>query len=90
MKIIQSFFCLLAIPVLSILYVGLMASALISILAGILRTFGLDKIEMSIWQDVNIPVPLSIPFSLIVSILLFFSSLYVKRSMTFCISKLRY
>ena len=90
MKIIQAFFCLLAIPVLSILYVGLMASALISISAGILRTFGLDKIEMSIWQDVNIPVPLSIPFSLIVSILLFFSSLYVKRSMTFCISKLRY
>ncbi|MCH1627174.1 hypothetical protein [Fredinandcohnia quinoae] len=90
MKIIQTFFCVLAILVLSVLYVGLVVCALLSILAGILRTFGLEQIKMSIWQDINLPISLSIPFSLIISLLLFFCSLYVKRSMTFCLSKLKH
>lgn len=90
MKIIQGFFCLLAIPVLSVLYVGLIVSALLSILAGILRTFGLQELEMSIWPGISLPIALSIPFSLLFSLLFFYCSIYVKRSIPFCVSKLKF
>lgn len=90
MKIIQAFFCLLAVPVLSVLYAGLIVSAALSILAGILRTFGLQQIGMSIWPGVSLPVLLSIPFSLLFSLLFFYCSIYVKRSIPYCISKLRF
>ncbi|MEX3746618.1 MULTISPECIES: hypothetical protein [Lysinibacillus] len=89
-KIIQAFFCSLALLVLSILYAGLILSALLAILAGILRTFGLDQIKMSIWYGVDLPVMFSIPLALLVALLLFFCSIYVKRSISFCFSKLRY
>ncbi|MGE7695502.1 hypothetical protein ACQKNC_15505 [Lysinibacillus sp. NPDC094177] len=84
-KIIQSFFYSMALLVLSVLYVGLVLSALLSILAGILRTLGLEQIQMGIWYGVELPVIFSIPLALLVSLLLFFCSIYVKRS----ISKLR-
>jgi len=89
MKMIRGFFCTLALVVLSVLYVGLVISALIVILAGILRTVGIDQIKMSIWQGVDLPVIFSIPFALVISGLLFYCSLYVKRSITFCFSKLK-
>ena len=89
MKIIQGFLCLLAIPVLSVLYVGLIVSALLSILAGILRTFGLQQIGMSIWPGISLPIALSIPFSLLFFLLFLYCSNYVKRSIPFCVSKLR-
>ncbi|KOS61113.1 hypothetical protein AN161_19220 [Lysinibacillus sp. FJAT-14222] len=89
-KIIQAFFCSSALLVLSILYVCLVVSALVSILAGILRTFGLEQIKMGIWYGVDLPVIFSIPLALLVSFLLFFCSMYVKRSIVFCLSKLRF
>ncbi|MFJ7408551.1 MULTISPECIES: hypothetical protein [unclassified Lysinibacillus] len=89
MKMIRGFFCSLALIVLTVLYVGLVVSALLAILAGILRTVGIDQIKMSIWQGVDLPVVFSIPLALVVSGLLFYCSLYVKRSITFCFSKLK-
>lgn len=90
MKMIRAFFCSLATLVLSVLYLGLMLSVLLSILAGILRTVGFDQIKMGIWQGVELPVILSIPVSLVVSFLLFLASLYVKRSLVFCLSQLKF
>ena len=90
MKMIRGFFCFLALIVLTILYVGLVVSAIISILAGILRTVGIDEIKMSIWQGIELPVAFSLPFALVISCLLFFCSLYIKRSITFCFSKLKF
>jgi len=89
MIIIRGFFCSLALLVLAVLYVGLVVSALIAILAGILRTVGVDQINMSIWPGVDVPVILSIPLALAVSVLLFYCSFYVKRSITFCFSMLK-
>ncbi|QPQ33025.1 hypothetical protein [Lysinibacillus sp. JNUCC 51] len=89
-KIIQGFFCSLALLVLSVLYTGLIISALISIVAGILRTFGLEQIQMSIWSDIELPIAFSIPLALLVSLLLFFCSMYIKRSIQFCYSKLKF
>ncbi|MDD1501344.1 hypothetical protein PVA17_00945 [Lysinibacillus sp. CNPSo 3705] len=89
-KIIQGFFCSLALLVLSILYAGLVFSALLSIVAGILRTFGLEQIQMSIWYGVELPIVFSIPLALLVSLLLFFCSMYIKRSIQFCNSKLKF
>lgn len=88
-KMLQAFFCSLALVVLSVLYVGLLLSAVLSILAGFLRTFGLDQIKMSIWYGVDIPIMFSIPLGLLVAVLLFFCTTYIKRSIVFCISKLR-
>ncbi|AVK86805.1 hypothetical protein C3943_26710 [Lysinibacillus sp. B2A1] len=89
-KIIQSFFCSLALLVLVILYAGLILSALLSILAGILRTVGLEQIKMSLWSGLDLPVVFSIPLALVVALLLFFCSMYVKRSIQFCLSKLKF
>ncbi|MFJ7186436.1 hypothetical protein [Lysinibacillus xylanilyticus] len=89
-KIVQSFFCSLVLLVLSVLYAGLVLSALISIVAGILRTFGLEQIQMSIWKGVELPIGFSIPLALLVSLLLFFCSMYIKRAIQFYFSKLRY
>ncbi|KOP79796.1 hypothetical protein AMS59_06210 [Lysinibacillus sp. FJAT-14745] len=89
-KIIQGFFYSLALFVLSVLYAGLILSALLSILAGILRTLGLEQIQMSIWPGVELPVIFSIPLALLVSLLLFFCSIYIKRSIQFCFSKVKF
>ncbi|MEK5330665.1 hypothetical protein [Lysinibacillus sp. FSL W8-0992] len=89
MNMIRGFFCSLALVVLTVLYVGLVVSALITILAGILRTVGIDQIKMSIWQGEDLPIVFSIPLALVVSGILFYCSLYVKRSITFCFSKLK-
>ncbi|MFJ8100584.1 hypothetical protein [Lysinibacillus sp. NPDC096212] len=89
-KIIQGFFCSLALLVLSILYAGLVLSALLSIVAGILRTFGLEQIQMSIWNGVELPIAFSISLALLVSLLLFFCSMYIKHSIQFCFSKLKF
>ncbi|WP_284141816.1 MULTISPECIES: hypothetical protein [unclassified Virgibacillus] len=88
-KAIYSFFYLLIIPVLSVLYAGLIISATISILAGILRTFGFDQIKMSIWYGIDLPVALSIPLAIIVSAFLFVCSRYIKRLIIFCVTSLR-
>lgn len=90
MKLIRTFLYLLIIPVLSVLYLGMILSALISMIAGILRTFGLEQIKMSIWHNVALPVGLSIPLAFVVSFLLIVASLYVKRSIKFCVSNLKY
>ncbi|WP_286923171.1 MULTISPECIES: hypothetical protein [Lysinibacillus] len=89
-KIIQSFFCSLALLVLVILYAGLILSALLSIVGGLLRTVGLEQIKMSLWSGVDLPVAYSIPLALLVALLLFFCSIYVKRSIQFCLSKLKF
>ena len=89
LKMLQAFFCSLALVVLSVLYVGLLLSAGLSILAGFLQTFGLDQIKMTIWYGVDIPIMFSIPLALLVAVLLFFCATYIKRSLVFCISKLR-
>ncbi|MFL1998227.1 hypothetical protein VYF65_004027 [Lysinibacillus irui] len=89
LKMLQAFFCSLALVVLSVLYIGLLLSAILSIFAGFLRTFGLDQIKMSIWYGVDIPIIFSIPLALLVAVLLFFCATYIKRSIVFCISNLR-
>ncbi|UQZ75045.1 hypothetical protein C2I17_11025 [Niallia circulans] len=89
-KMIRSFLYLLAIPVLFILYIALIFSAIFSLTAGILRTFGFEQITMTIWKDINLPVILSIPFSLILSIILLIVCIYVKRSIAYLKSHLNY
>lgn len=89
-KMVRTFLYFLTIPVLSVLYFGLILSAIISIIAGILRTFGFEEIKMSIWHNVALPVSLSIPLSLVVSSLLVIVSLYIKRSIKYCVSQLKY
>jgi len=88
MKVIRGFFCTLTLMVLTILYGGLVVSALIAILASILRTLGVDQLKMSIWQGVDVPVAFSIPFALVFACLLFYCSIHVKRAISFCFSKL--
>ncbi|MFD3449431.1 hypothetical protein ACFDTO_33170 [Microbacteriaceae bacterium 4G12] len=89
-KILYTFLYSLTIPVLSVLYVGLILSALLSMFAGILRTFGLEQIKMGIWPGVDLPVAFSIPLALVVSFFLVIGSLYVKRLIKFCISNLKH
>lgn len=89
LKMLKTFFCSLAVMVLSVLYVGLLLGAGLSILAGFLRTFGVDQIKMGLWYGVELPVMFSIPFALLIALLLFFCTIYIKRSIVFCLSILR-
>lgn len=89
LKMLKTFFCSLALVVLSVLYVGLLLSAGLSILAGFLRTFGVDQIKMGLWYGVELPVMFSIPFALLIALLLFFCAIYIKLSIVFCLSTLR-
>jgi len=89
LKMLKAFSCLLALVVLSVLYVGLLFSAGLSIIAGFLRTFGMEQIKMGLWYGVDLPVMFSIPFSLLIALLLFFCATYIKRSIVFCLSNLR-
>ncbi|PWU69866.1 MULTISPECIES: hypothetical protein [Gracilibacillus] len=82
------FWLLLSIPVLSVLYAGLLVSAILIILAGLFRTFGFEQIKMSIWPSVELPIMFSIPLSLGVSILLFIASYHIGKSIRYCMGKL--
>ncbi|CRK85014.1 hypothetical protein BN000_05073 [Neobacillus massiliamazoniensis] len=79
MIILKKFFYFLSFPVLFVLYVGIIGSAILSFLAGFLRTIGFESIKINFWYNIPVPTMLSLPFSLIVSLLLFFCSRYVKR-----------
>ncbi|KGR76347.1 hypothetical protein [Ureibacillus sinduriensis] len=89
-KMVRTFFYFLTIPVLFVLYLGLILSAFLISIAGILRTIGFEQIKMSIWHNVAIPVSLSIPISLIVSFLLIIGSFYIKRLIKHCVSHLNF
>ncbi|SES15914.1 hypothetical protein SAMN04487944_1218 [Gracilibacillus ureilyticus] len=82
------FLFLLSIPVLAVLYAGLLVSALISVIAGLLRTFGFEQIKMSLWQGMDLPAALSIPLSLAVAAILVTGSFFVGRSIRYCVRKL--
>ena len=88
-RTIGGFFFILTIPVLSVLYGGLLLAALISIAAGTLRTFGFYQLQMNIGPDYSLPIYLSIPFSLLVAGLLFAVSIPVRRAIRFCTSALK-
>lgn len=79
MSLLKKFVLLLSLPVLAVLYVGLLVSALLAALAGVLRAFGMEAIEISIWPDLTVPPIFSLPFALIVSLLLLFCAKYIKR-----------
>ena len=69
MKNIYKFLvCLFAYPVLTVLTIGLCICALISVLGGIARTFGAG-FRMDLLNHVSVPVLLSIPVSLVFSLL---------------------
>ncbi|XRD25136.1 hypothetical protein AABM34_24695 [Lysinibacillus fusiformis] len=89
LKWLQVFLGSLALVVLSVLYAGLLLSGILSLLAGILRTFGFHQIKMNVWYGVELPIILSIPLALLVAILLFFCARYVKHSIAFCFSKIK-
>lgn len=87
-KIVITFFLYQALLVLSVLYAGLLLSALLSISAGILRTFGIRQIGMSIWYNIELPILLSIPVAVLFAYLLFICSRYVKTAIKYCAAKL--
>ncbi|WP_163582060.1 hypothetical protein [Gracilibacillus saliphilus] len=78
-SILLRFFLLLTIPVLSIFYAGLIVAVFLSISGGVLRTLGFDQIQMGIWPGIELPVALSIPFALGVSLLLIIGAFYTRR-----------
>ncbi|MDQ0226393.1 hypothetical protein [Metabacillus niabensis] len=88
-KMIKAFLFSLCIPVLSVLYIGLIVSAIVSILAGILRTVGYEQIKLSIWKGIELPVTFSLPFSFTVSFLLIYLSIFIKRSINYLVTNVR-
>lgn len=66
--------CLFALPILSVLSVGLAVCAIISFIGGIARTFG-ARFRMDIWDYGSVPILLSIPTAALFSALLLFIAL---------------
>jgi hypothetical protein len=69
-RIVNSFGALLVVPTLSVLSGGLLVCSIIVVVCGILRTFGMDFIQMNIGSGVEIPQILSIPVALVTALLL--------------------
>lgn len=67
--------CLIALPVLSVLSLGLWISASLSIIAGILRTFGV-KIMMGLGEFGQVPQILSLPFAMVFSAMFSMGAFY--------------
>ncbi|MFC0523749.1 hypothetical protein ACFFGV_09245 [Pontibacillus salicampi] len=66
---------LFSLPVIVVLYVGLLFSAFIAVISGLLRASGIERIPMSILPGVTMPVWLSMPMAVIVAgLLLWFTN----------------
>ncbi|MBN8233853.1 hypothetical protein JF544_01280 [Halobacillus kuroshimensis] len=66
---------LFSLPVIVVLYVGLLFSAFIAVISGVLRASGIESIPMSILPGVTMPVWLSMPMAVIVAgLLLWFTN----------------
>ncbi|OZI13579.1 hypothetical protein CEW92_00660 [Bacillaceae bacterium SAS-127] len=89
MSLLKKFMFILSLPVLSVLYLGLLGSVLFALLAGLLRTFGFEAVKITIWPDIAIPAMFSFPFALLVALLLFFCSIYIKRLLKFVFSNVQ-
>ncbi|QTD40232.1 hypothetical protein [Sporosarcina sp. Te-1] len=77
MKIVyKALICLFAYPILSVLSIGLGVCSIISIIGGILRTFGVG-FRMDIWDYGSVPKLLSIPVAILFSLLLLFIAFMV-------------
>lgn len=69
-RIVNGFGALLIVPILSVLSVGLLVCSIIVILGGMLRTFGMDFLQMNIGSGLEIPQILSLPVALVTALLL--------------------
>ncbi|SDC34745.1 hypothetical protein SAMN05421663_102148 [Terribacillus halophilus] len=75
-----------AILVLSILYGGFITVIALALLAGILNTFGFEQFQMFIWHNMELPAAWSIPFAIVVSALLAYLTMHVKRALSYLLS----
>ncbi|WP_338751361.1 hypothetical protein [Bacillus sp. FJAT-52991] len=88
MRFVKNFVLVLTLPVLAVLYVGLLISALLAALAGLLRTLGVEAVQINIWPDIAVPPILSLPCTLLVSLLLLFCAKYIKHLIKFIYSNI--
>ncbi|MFU0791895.1 hypothetical protein JNUCC74_11350 [Cerasibacillus sp. JNUCC 74] len=80
---VYRFFAALGLFVLVVLYVSLIGTAIFGLGGSILRTMGVDQIEMTFMPNTPIPRFLSIPVMLVVAFVLFTIAKYVKRAIEF-------
>ncbi|WP_077299204.1 hypothetical protein [Virgibacillus pantothenticus] len=77
------FLATLGLLIFSLLYVGLIVSAVIGLGASILRTIGITQIEMTLTPNIPVPRYLSIPVMCVVVAVLLITAKYVKRIINF-------
>jgi hypothetical protein len=78
-----------AILVFSILYGGFITVIVLTLLAGFLNTFGFEQFQMFIWHNVEIPGVWSIPFAVVVSALLAYLTMHIKRFLSYLLSQVK-
>lgn len=80
---VYRFFAALSLLVFVVLYVSLIGTAIIGLSGSVLRTMGVEQIEMTFMPNTPIPRFLSIPVMLVVVFVLLTISKYVKRAIEF-------
>lgn len=78
-----------AILVFAILYGGFITVIVLTLLAGILNTFGFEQFQMFIWHNIELPAAWSIPFAIVVSALLGYLTMRVKRILSYLLSQVK-
>ncbi|WP_366248063.1 hypothetical protein [Terribacillus aidingensis] len=78
-----------AILVFAILYGGFITVIVLTLLAGILNTFGFEQFQMFIWHNIKLPAAWSIPFAIVVSALLGYLTMRVKRILSYLLSQVK-
>ncbi len=80
---------LFCIPILSVWFAGSLICSVIAVIAGVLRTFGIGWIGMTIYPGVSVPESLSLPFGLCLAAVLMISFYYTRRFLRRCLLYLR-
>lgn len=74
------------VPLLSVWTIGSVVCAVIAPVGGLLGVFGIKGIGINIASDYNVPNILSLPFGLLLSLLLFLSFYYTRRLLRICLN----
>lgn len=82
----KGFVILFALPVLATWLVGSFVCAIIAPIAGLLRTFGFSAVGMRLTPTYSVPEFLSLPYGLVVGLLLAWSFYHTRRLLRKCVA----
>lgn len=85
-NIFKGIIAVFCVPILSVWTIGSAVCAVIAPVGGILGALGIRGMGINMTSDYNIPNMVSLPFGLLLSLLLFLSFYYTRRLLRICLN----